>query len=57
MDLSLPGLSTSGSKVEKKVKVEKKTSAETTTIKVERGGMSIHRCDMKVKVEGKKNES
>jgi hypothetical protein len=37
--------------VENKAKVEKKTPAETTTIKVERDGMPIHKCDMKVKVE------
>jgi hypothetical protein len=35
----------------KKGKVEKKTPAKMTTIKVERDGVPIHRCDMKVKVE------
>jgi hypothetical protein len=62
-NLSLPALNTSGTKVENmekvenkakvenKVKREKKTAAEHTTIKVERDGMPIHRCVMKVKVE------
>jgi hypothetical protein len=48
---SLQAVNISESKVENKVKVEKKTPAETTTIKVERDGMPIHRCDIKVKVE------
>jgi hypothetical protein len=62
-DLSLPDLNTSGAKVENKAKVEKKvkvekktkvkrkTPAKTTTIEVERDGMPIHRCDVKVKIE------
>jgi hypothetical protein len=52
-DLSLPSLNTSWAKLENKVKVENKrnTPAETTTIKVERDWMPIHRCDVKVKVE------
>jgi hypothetical protein len=38
-------------KVENKAKMEKKTPAKQTTIKVQRDGMPIHRCDVKVKVE------
>jgi hypothetical protein len=38
-------------KMENKAKVENKTPVKTTTIKVERDGMPIHRYDVKVKVE------
>jgi hypothetical protein len=50
-NLSLLALNTSGAKVENKAKVDNKTHAETTMIKGEQDVMTIHRCDMKVKVE------
>jgi hypothetical protein len=56
-DFSFPDLNTSGAKVENKAKVEIKakldnrTHAKTARIKGEPDVMSIHTCDVKVKVK------